>query len=344
MQCTNCGAQNEEGYRFCMKCGSALVATAPPEPVEPVYANPPEELVQTAPVQPPAPVYVPPLQTVQATPPPVQTQYPPQTPRTYPVQQAPAPAYNQYAPYGATATSLLGIWRPFAGYGTRRRHTGWLMDNQGERAKDLSDRVTMKFSERVIPGAQVERKTLVGRGVIVENRPYFLVQRGLVTVGLYVVQFGKDLFVSLASYLKPPISNLRLVILGLMSLFALYTLFVFPGSLNNAFMEILGSLNFFGEGATPSGPSLGSLLCIVGPLGTLNLLALALFVIYSLYKLVTEKDILAGLRVSPNEFNEDDLMAMEKAIEQTVRISLDEIGLNADDLKPVAVEAGQRLI
>jgi hypothetical protein len=180
--------------------------------------------------------------------------------------------------------------------------------------------------------------------VIVESRPYFLVHRGLVTLGLYISQFGKDLFVSQASYLKPPISNVRIIVLGLMTMFALFTLFIFPSMLNDAFMDMLGGLSFFGGSGASSGPSIGSLLCVVGPLGTLNLLALALFIIYSLYKFVTEKDILAGLRVSPNEFNEDDLMATEKAVEQTVRISLDEIGLNSDDLKPIAVDGGLRLI
>ncbi len=339
MQCPNCGSFNDDNYRFCMKCGTVLAAVAQTAPTEvtvkPVPAEPVQQVQQT-----PQPVtyYPPPPATAQI---PYQA---PQPPGAYPVQQPPPPIYGQYDQYGAASTSIMGVWRPFAGYGTRRRHTGWLMDKQGERANDLSDKVTVKFNERAISGAQVEKKILVGRGVIVESRPYFLVRRGLVTVGLYVAQFGKDLFVSLASYLKPPISNARLIVLALMGLFSLYTLFIFPGTLNNAFQELLGSFNLFGGGTAASGPSLGSLLCVIGPLGTLNLLALALFVVYSLYKFVTEKDILAGLRVSPNEFNEDDLMALEKAIEQTVRISLDEIGLNPDDLKPIATDGGQRLI
>jgi len=45
-----------------------------------------------------------------------------------------------------------------------------------------------------------------------------------------------------------------------------------------------------------------------------------------------------------NEFNEDDLMALEKAVEQTVRVSLDEIGLDPDDLKPISDVDNNRLI
>lgn len=90
--------------------------------------------------------------------------------------------------------------------------------------------------------------------------------------------------------------------------------------------------------------SLLSLLCLIGPLGTLNGLALLLLFIYSLYKWFTERDLWAALRVPPDEFDEDDLMAMEKAVEQTVLGSLDEIGLNAEDLIPALPTTQRRFI
>ena len=330
MQCPNpnCGAQNEAGYQFCMKCGTKLSQTTTAVTAD-VGIQPP----QTVPDQ-PIPMAYPPAKPV------AQPQIQNRVIQPHNVQSGMLPGIA--GSQKAASMSLVGIWRPFAGYGTRRRHTGWLMDNQGGRAQDLANKVTQKFTERTIPGAQVERKTLIGRGVIVESRPYFLVKRGLVTVGLYTAQFGKDLFVSLASYLKPPVSNFRVLVLGLMTLFAAYTLFIFPGDLASALEKLFRTI--FPGGGTDISSNLGSLLCIIGPLGTLNLIALSLFIIYSIYKFVTEKDILAGLRVTPNEFNEDDLMAIEKAAEQTVRMSLDEIGLNADDLKPIAVEDSRRLI
>jgi hypothetical protein len=352
MICPNCGTSNNETYKFCMKCGSALpaqppppaVATQTPAPTTGVWQPAPPPAYQPPPVYQPSPIvpqptYEPPRADVPT--PPVQPQFsnPPQNQGYRP------PAYDSQALYGQAQTFGVGFWRPFAGYGTRRRHVGWLMDKQGEKAQELSDKVKTKFNERSIPDAQVEQKPLTGRGVIVERRPYFLLQRGLVTVGLYVAQFGKDLFVSIASYLKPPISAARLILLGVMSLFALFFVIGFPSAVTNAIGNILGGFNLFGGGGGGGGgASLGSLLCVIGPLGTLNLLALFLFVAYSVYKFVTEKDILAGLRVQPNEFNEDDLMAVEKAVEQTVRISLDEIGLNSDELKPLTVEDGRRLI
>jgi hypothetical protein len=331
MYCPSCGAQNESGFRFCIKCGTQLESTTTAVTTEPVIENRPSYPEQSL-----TPA-VPPPNTV------AQPQFQNQTAQPYARQEGIQSRPGQILTQDLAAMSVIGIWSPFAGYGTRRRHTGWLMDNQVNLAQNLSDKITQKFNERTIPGAVVEKKNLTGRGVIVETRPYFLVRQGLVTIGLYVAQIGKDLFVSLASYLKPPISNVRLSLVILMALFALYTLFIFPNSLASAVENLLGGFMGFG-GRTSSGGNLGTLLCIVGPLGTLNLLSLSLFVVYSLYKFMTEKDILAGLRVTPNEFNEDDLMAVEKAVEQTVRISLDEIGVNADDLIPIAVEGGRRLI
>jgi hypothetical protein len=324
MYCPSCGTQNETGFQFCMKCGTPLAKSAPAE----VTAAELQTTPAVSQAYTPSPLTAQPRPKPVAKPSPFQVGLPPPPSRTH---------------VGGESLSIVGIWRPFAGYGTRRRHTGWLMDNQEALAQELSTKITQKFNERTIPDTLVEKKNLVGRGMIVETRPYFLVRRGLVTVGLYVAQVGKDVFVSLASYLKPPISNVRLILLAGMVLFAFYTLFIFPNSLAEAVEGLLGGFLSFG-GRPETSTNLGTLLCITGPLGTLNLLALSLFIIYSLYKFVTEKDILAGLRVSPNEFNEDDLMAVEKAVEQTVRISLDEIGLNADDLKPIAVDDSRRLI
>jgi hypothetical protein len=255
------------------------------------------------------------------------------------------PNYAQSAAPGGASLSLMNVWSPFAGYGTRRRHFGWLMDTCGERANDLVQKVNTKFKERQIPGASISNQVLVGRGVVVENRPYFLLQRGLVTMGLYISQFGRDLYISQVSYLKPPISGFRVALLAVMIGFWLFSVTIFRAMLSDAVSNTLGSFGggFLG-GAQPGSSGLYTMLCVIGPLGTLNSLALFFFLIYSGYKWLTEKDILAGLRTTPNEFNEDDLMAMEKAVEQTVRIALDEIGLNQADLKPIHSGSDRRLI
>jgi len=284
--------------------------------------------------------------------------YPAQTPPGYGQQPNMAPypqqpnqpaQYGQAYPaypagsYGPSSSAFFHIWGPFAGYGTRRKHIGWLLDNRGSRAADLINQVRTRFANRQIDGVTISQDTLVARGLLVEMRNYFLLRKKLATVGLYINNFGKDLFISIVTYLKPPISNVRVVLLALMVIFWMYMTFIFPAALNDAFTGLLGASTSFFGGRSDGGEGLATLLCVVGPVGMLNSLALGIFVLYSLYKFITEKDILAGLRTTPNEFNEDDLMAMEKAAEQTVRMAMDDIGLDPVNLKQVMPNQPARL-
>ncbi len=330
MECPNCGTVNDDAYRFCMKCGTKLIAEAEASATE--LSEHLAGVPQTQPVahptgpQPALQRYYQPLPQHQAL-------QPPSLKISFPQRQL----------FGAPRLSALNIWGPFAGYGTRRHHVAWLMDGQGPQAEALISKVETKFKERQIPNTTVTQEVLVARGLLVENRPYFILRRGLVSVALYIRQFGRDLFISLAAYLKSPISNFRVLILFLMLLFQGYVLFIYPNSVNSAIERTFRGLNLFG-GTVPDLRDLLILLCIVGPLGALISLVLVLFLCFSLYKWLTERDFFAALRVQPNEFNEDDLMAMMKAVEQTVRISLDEIGLNPDDLKPAGRMDRQRII
>lgn len=322
MNCSQCGTSNETSSRFCLRCGAALVVpatTVPPttfaQPTAPQSSQPPATWAQ------------------------------PTTPQSYPQYQAPVgygpqSGYPLRPYYGASGIAGLNIWGPFAGYGTRRRHVGWLMDGEGARASDLLIRVESKYKEREIPGSQLTKENLTGRGVIVETRPYFVLRRGLASLALYISQFGNDLFISMASYLKPPISNFRLLLAGSMLVFQFFMTFVFPFAMSGAMGSLSNALNPFGPS---SGGGLGPLLfisCVIGPLGALNSFALFLLLGFSLYKWLTEKDFLAALRVPPNEFNEDDLMAMEKAVETTVRQSLTDLKLNPDALQMATTGRG----
>ena len=339
MICPKCGFQNEPSYRFCMRCGSPLaqqpIASPPQVPVNAFVSTPP----------PPAPSQ-PPIQS-QPVPPPV-----PQQPTQQPVGYQPpmSQTYPSSAPaYGGMQqpqTSSLNIWGPFAGRGARRRHIGWLMDGRGDRAPELVQRIASKFNDRQIPNTNLTHENLTAKGLWVETRPYFILRRGLVTLALNISQVGRDLFISLASYIKPPISNFRVLVVGLMSLLWLFTTFAVPSMISTAADKALNGLagGLFGGGGTPDTSGLLFLLCFLGPIGLINGLLLLAFLGFSVYKWLTEKDFLAGLRVKPNEFNEDDLMAMEKAVEQTVRLSLDEIGLDPNDLKATFNVSGGRVI
>jgi hypothetical protein len=170
--------------------------------------------------------------------------------------------------------------------------------------------------------------------VFVEQRNYFILQRGLATLALYIAKFGRDLFISQASYLKPPISNFRVTMVIVMFASIIYEVYAPVAS-------VLG----IGSSRYSSGGDLGAFFtyCIVGPVAFFSFFALSGLIFFSAYKWLTEKDFFAALRVPPNEFNEDDLMAMEKAIEETVRQSLTDLKLNPDDLKMTSTEKSRQL-
>ncbi len=311
MYCPNCGSDNKEGAQFCFNCGKPLTTLSTSNNV--------------------------------SSPPSVPNHYPPSIPSS-PMGYGTPPYYtpnNDGWNENSSKAGILNIWRPFAGYGTKRTHKGWLMDNKAEKVPDLITSVREKFNSRKIQDAFVEEKELISRGLLVEKRIYFLLRRRLITVGLYINNFGNDLYLSIVSFMKPAISNLKVLIIVLMILFGIFASIFLPSIAANSISNSVSSIVY---GGGPSLSGILTLLCIIGPLGVVNNLLLGIFLIYSIYKWFTEKDFLAGLRSKPTEFNEDDLMSMEKAVEQTVRMAMDEIGLDPDDLKQVSSQDEKRLI
>lgn len=252
-------------------------------------------------------------------------------PQTY----QPRPSSMPIGQVGSGGSSIMNIWGPFAGYGTRGRHVSWLLDNMGHKAEALHDSVTARFDQRQIPGADIGQTTLTAKGVLVEKRPFYFVKRGITTVALYIARFGQDLYISQVTYVKGPISNLRVGVLAVMLLFYIY----FVTAYSSALLDGFNSFNPFGSG----GRFPFFLLCVIGPLGTINNFLLGLGLFYSLYKWIKEKDFLAILRTPPNEFQQDDAIALEKAIEETVRLSLDKVEINTAMMPPSSERSfGQR--
>lgn len=317
MNCFSCGKENPPMSRFCQYCGAPMSApAAAPAKTEPM-----------APIAPP---------TTQSTPPmPVQA---------HSASSMVADGYrsNQatITQLGAAGTTAFNIWGPFVGYGERGRHVSWLLDGLGNKAEALHEAVTERFQRREIPNARMNWVTLIGKGIIVEKRPFYLIRRGIATAALYIGRFGEDLYISQVTYAKGPINNLRAIILGAMILFQLYFMFGYTSSLANQFNQF----GMFGSG--PDMSTLAFLLCVVGPLGMVNGFLLFLAFVYSAYKWLRDRDFLAVLRMPPNEFQLDDITALEKAVEETVRQSLDKIGI-AIELMPPADErsfSSRRLI
>ena len=295
MQCPQCNKANSAGSHFCQFCGAKMGAET--AVATPISASQP---VRVGPGQ----VSSPSSQTSSISKP------------------VSSPTY-QATQVGAGGTSTLNIWGPFAGYGTRRRHVSWLLDNLGQQAEALHNAVTERFTQREVPGSNMHWVTLVAQGLIVERRPFYFVRRGITTVALYIARFGQDLYISQVTYMKSPISNVRVAIVALMLLFWLYYVTLYQAALVDSlsgFNPLLGTgrgFPFF-------------LLCVVGPLGLVNNFALLLLFLFSIYKWLRERDFLAVLRRTPNEFQEDDTIALEKAVEETVRQSLDKIGIDVN--------------
>ena len=247
-----------------------------------------------------------------------------------PMNPAPSRATaTQIGQLGAGGQSALNIWGPFAGYGQRGRHVSWLLNELGDKAEPLHEIIQQRFQQREVPGTRIDSRTMVAKGLLVERRPYYLFQRGITTAALYVARFGRDLYISQVTYVKGPFSNLRIAIVALLALFALFYTTIYPAML----LDRLGAFNFLSSNS--EFPFF--LLCIMGPVGFFSQLAFLLILIFSVYKWLRERDFLAILRQPPNEFDQDDALALEKAVEDTVRQGLDTLDIDVN-LMPPATE------
>ncbi|HOU13717.1 MAG TPA: hypothetical protein PKZ84_11425 [Anaerolineae bacterium] len=186
--------------------------------------------------------------------------------------------------------------------------------------------------------------TLTGRGVAVEQRLFYRIQRDLATVWLYVARFGEDLYVSQVSYIKGKISLARILIL--LGLCGLVVLAMVNGALASAELQsIADSFSIFGGSSAEPNLFLIGALCCTGPLSLIAQILLIIGFVFSVYKFLTEKDFWVLLRSRPSEFQEDDIVSLEKAVSETVRQAADVIGIDRKLLAPEnAYRSDRRLI
>ena len=328
MQCSHCGHTNLTGASYCKNCGSKMATSQ-------VVGNIPSSFPASA-----APTMV-----GQGTYQPHLGHQPP----ALPVGSGSSPGYSSYPQsYGAPPVSRMGfvgvspfnLWGPFAGYGSRGRHVAWLLGTLGDRADMLRQAIGARFAARAITDALFVDKILVGKGVAVERRPYFLIQRKLVTAGLYIARLGEDIYISQVTYTRSPISKARIVLFVLMILLQIFFLL---GGFGYTLDNLFSSTTLLG-----GGPDMGAFLfflCCIGPLGLLNTVALLIAGVISIWRGVTDKDPWVVLRTSLNEFNHDDMIALEKAVEETIRECMDQVGIDRRLLPPAAPSnIRQRLI
>lgn len=329
--CNKCKTINESGYRYCKKCGTLLVDPQP-SPANNKMANNQSSNNKKA-----------------------QTEL----------------SSRSIDQLGMTGTTLVNPWQPFAGFGEREHHETWLLDNLGDRAEDLRDSLSDRFVERKIPGAEITRKRLSGKGFLTECRDYYIAKRKHVSVGVLIARFGKDLYISQVTYFKGPISTARLLIYLLMLAFqvlfvigitsfystvqyGVLTLSSTPHSTNpndlqepslappqpdqdfTALFNIDKIINTYIQKIWGLMQSIALLACCLSPLGILNMIVLAISTTLILYRAVTRKDLLSIFRQSPNLFQEDDRAALEWSVYKTIGESLDKIGISSAVLPPLA--------
>jgi hypothetical protein len=273
----------------------------------------------------------------------------------------PMPGYAMQAPSGIPGAyadhpvypqeESPSLWGPFAGFGKRCRRTAWIMNDKAGQTEELIQKTRTVLADRQVPSIRVTEEKLINRGISVDNRPYFLLHRDHVTIGLNISQFGKDLFVSITSFIKTRINPFKVVLLAVAVAYWIFFLFlplIINQSMTNAVNNMLRSLAgmYSSSGYTPSN-SLSGLMylsCILGPFGLFDTAALGIFFVYSFQKWLKEKDFWAGLRNPPNEFDEDDRSALEKTTELVVRQAAGELGLDANTLTPVTDDVEKYLI
>lgn len=334
VNCPHCGNQLRPGAVFCSRCGNSTQATPPSSAAPPTAQVSGMPHLQHAPQN--SPVFTPDPTPMYYPPPAVQPTYMPQP--TY------APSPHAISQLGAVGQSS-NLWGPFAGYGVRREHVAWLLQGLGSRAEDLRNKVTQQFAQRQIPDARVDLLTLTGRGIAVEQRPFYRVQRGLATVWLYIARFGEDLYISQVSYIKGQLSLARVLLLIAM-IGSIILSWLGSAAVSSNLQSLVEPSSFFGgRSAEPNLVLIFSLLCCIGPLALISQIVLVFGFIFSIYKYVTEKDFLALLRAKPNEFQEDDIVSLEKAVNETVRQGADVIGIDLKLLEPgKAYQSTRRLI
>ena len=171
---------------------------------------------------------------------------------------------------------------------------GWadIAEGIGERVEEVQNIIHQSLLERDMPEVKVEA-TQVTAGMLSEKRHYLVTSTypGITTI-IRAGKYGKDLFVTWSTYIKP-VFNWRILggILGVAFFFALI-----DGGWSSIF-------TFF---------------------GTFGLL----FVTLSLVGLFVYRDPLWVVIVQPTIFDADDLVAMSLAAHKSILKALDQVGVD----------------
>ncbi len=310
--CPTCAFVNPDQSIFCVRCGNRFQASgqasfAPSNsPIsnsaDPVYGSPgfapsyssPSSSLQS----PPAPSFPPP-----AAPPPSASPW-----------AAPYTAPSSYPAQMGTGQGQFSMRRAFAGHGISVMHYSWLLDGKEMQATTVLSTILDLLRRHSIGGLNITPERLTERGITLEERDYLKVRRGVSSVFIYAAPAGRDLYISRATAVLPAINIMRVIGLLLLLVLALFG----PSFLQNM--------------AGPAGYFLGGLFFLF-------VLPIWLYFIWLLYRSfsywLVEKDFWVYLRANQlNDFQMDDIALLEHVTDETIRVAVEQLGLDASKILP----------
>ncbi len=221
-------------------------------------------------------------------------------------------------PQMGSMQSLASLRRAFAGHGTLVMHYSWLLPGEHAHTNAVRDAVRERLRQRAIPKLNANPEMLTERGVLMEEREYVVAQRGVASVFTYVAPAGQDLYISRASTVLPAISNVRIIVVGLLALLMLI------GFASHPSPETLYT--------NPTGYIFST---IFSGLSYPIILFFVAFLIRSFISWIFEDDFWQLLRRHKlNDFQLDDWALLEHVTDDVVRAAVEQVGLDATLIKP----------
>ncbi len=238
-----------------------------------------------------------------------------------PVPQAPqapsSPVTQSFDTAVVPAQGMASIRRAFAGHGTPVMHFSWLLNGEQAKAFTVRSSIMEILKLHNIPRLSIHQEKLVERGILMEEREYLTVARGVSTVFIFVTPAGRDLYISRATTVLPAISNVRAFVVGLLLFIMFLGFFIHPSTYGLLSGDVTGFVA-------------GSILTILSiPL----LLFFIWLLVRSFISWLVEKDFWMFLRPNTlNDFQLDEIALLEHLTDEVVRSAVEQAGLDASKI------------
>jgi hypothetical protein len=199
---------------------------------------------------------------------------------------------------------------------------GWaeLVEDMGPKANEVRKQVVKSLQEREMPDIRVmdERIAYVSINSRERRKYAFTTTHPGITTTINVSEFGKDMFVTWATYIKPILNPITILILlgipAILGIIAFVTSFASLGS----------SMVFY-----RNAPGIAATAGIVTFIVVLVLVGLGVGIAGKLIKGYS----LAYFLIEPTVFDADDITAMSLAAHKSILRSLDSVGFDTKKLR-----------